>query len=181
MFEVYLFMFGRITLAFLFLYSFGRKILTFRDVAVAVSDFKLFPRRWSKTVACCLLGGEMLTAILLISGGKMIFWGSLLAIVLLVAFSLALETALWRDIKMSCNCFGRSEQHISHYDVVRNGLFIGCGLPGLWVLASTVPRLSVGEMALLALMSFTFLLVAMNLRDIVETLLRPFPVFEERR
>jgi len=172
---------SRITIAFLFLFSFASKMLAFRDFAVTVSDFKLFPRRWSKTIAGFFLGGEIATAILVIFGGKMVFLGFLLATVLLAAFSVALETALWRHINMSCNCFGRTERRISHYDVVRNGFLLLCSLPGLWMLSSTSQRLSVGEIILLALMSAMFLLCVTNLGDIVETLRRPFPVFEERR
>ena len=176
-----LLMFCRITIAFLFLFSFGRKILAFRDFAVTVSDFKLFPRRWSKTIARFFLGGEIATAILVIFGGNMLFLGFLLATVLLAAFSIALETALWRNINMSCNCFGRTEQRISPYDVVRNGLLIMCTLFGLWMLGSASQRLSIEEIILLALMSAVFLLFVTNLGDIVETLRRPFSVFEERR
>jgi hypothetical protein len=176
-----LLMFCRITIAFLFLFSFGRKVLAFRDFAVTVSDFELFPRRWSKTIAGFFLGGEIATAILVIFGGNMLFLGLILAIVLLAAFSVALGTALWRNINMSCNCFGRTERRISHYDVVRNGLLILCSLAGLWMLSSASQRLSVGEIILLALMSAVFLLLITNLDDIVETLRRPFPVFEERR
>lgn len=180
-FATYILMFCRMTIAVLFLVSFGRKLLAFRDFAITVGDFKLFPRRWSKTVAWLLLNGEIATAILVSLGGDLLLLGFLLAMVLLVVFSIALMTALWRNINMSCNCFGRTEQRISPYDVARNTFLALCSVLAWWVSRYPIESLSSGEIVLLALMSIVFLLCVTNLGDIVETLRRPFPVFEGRR
>lgn len=174
-------MFCRITIAILFLFSFGRKVLTYRDFAVTLGDFKLFPRRWSKTVAWLFLSGEITTAMLVSFGGDGLLPGFLLATALLAVFSAALATALWRHIKMSCHCFGRTERPISSYDVARNAFLALCSVLGLWMLRYPLQIASPAEMILLALMSLVFLLGVTNLSDIVETLRAPFPVFEERR
>jgi len=171
----------RITIALLFFSSFGRKVLAPGDFAVTVGDFKLLPRRWSKTVAWLFLISEIATAVLMALGGGLLSLGFLLASVLLAVFSAALGTALLRKIQMSCNCFGRTERRISRYDVARNGCFILCSLIGLWMARYALQALSGNEIILLALMSAVFLMIATNLEDIVETLHRPFPVREERR
>src|SRR5579884_2855056 len=170
MFTTYLLVFCRVTIALLFIFSFCGKLLALRDFAVTIGDFKLLPRKWSKGAAILVTMDVNLT-----------FIGFLLAITLLMIFSVALVTALWRKLDMSCNCFGRTEQRISHYDVIRNGIFILCGLTGLWLLRYAPQGLSVSEIILLALMSTVFLLFIVKLDDIVETLRQPFPNFEERR
>jgi len=174
-------MFCRMTIAFLFLFSSGGKFLTLQDFVVTIGDFKLFPRRWSRTVAWLFLCGEITTAALMMLGGNGLSLGFLLATTLLMAFSLALGMALRRNISMSCNCFGRTERPISGYDVVRNGVLILCNVLGLWLLNSAPQNLALGEIMLLALMSVVFLLFVMNLGEIVEALRHPFPVFDERR
>ncbi len=181
MFTTYLLVFCRVTIALLFIFSFCGKLLALRDFAVTIGDFKLLPRKWSKGAAILFLIGEITTAILVTMDVNLTFIGFLLAITLLMIFSVALVTALWRKLDMSCNCFGRTEQRISHYDVIRNGIFILCGLIGLWLLRYAPQGLSVSEIILLALMSTVFLLFIVKLDDIVETLRQPFPNFEERR
>jgi hypothetical protein len=181
MLATYVLMFCRITLALLFIFSFGSKLLALRDFTVAIGDFKLLPRRWSRTVALLFLGGEIATSVLVTIGGGLLPSGFLLATALLAVFSLALIMALWRKIDMSCNCFGRTERRISHYDVIRNVFLILCCLIGLWVLRNASQGLSSGEIILLTLMSAVILVFATNLSDVVEALRRPFSVTEERR
>lgn len=181
MFPPYMLMFCRATIAFLFIFSFGRKALTFRDFVVTIADFKLLPRRWSRSIALLFLCGEIATALAVTVGGVLLPIGFGLAIVLLVTFSVALLQALRRHIRMSCNCFGRTERPISYYDVVRNLLLILCSLLGLWMQMYAQQGLSNGEIVLLLLMSISLLMFATNLSDVIKTLLRPFPVSEERR
>lgn len=181
MFATYILLFCRSTLALVFLFSLGGKLLAFRDFVVTIGDFKLLPRRWSKAVAWFVLGSELITAALLICGGEVLPPGFLLALVLLTVFSVALGLALRRKIAMSCTCFGRTERRISRYDVVRNVCLICYGLVGLWMVRETPQNVTIGEFILLVFMSAVFLLVVTNLKDIVETLGRPLPVREERR
>lgn len=176
-----LLMFLRVTIALLFFIAFGRKTLAVRDFAVTVGDFKVLPRRWSRVVAVLFLSGECVTALLVALGGDLLFLGFLLAIALLAIFSVALISALWRNIDMHCTCFGRTEQRISRYDLVRNACLILCCLPGLWMRGDASQSLPGSEIILLILMSAVFLLVVTNLNDIVETLRQPIPVPEERR
>lgn len=181
MFATYLVMFCRITIAFLFIFSFASKILSLRNFAVTIGDFKVFPRRWSKGAALLFLGGDITTAVLLTVGGDLLLIGFLLAMVLLTIFSVALVIGLWRKIDVNCNCFGRNEQRISRYDVARNVFLILCSLIGLWMLKYDQRSMFSGEIIMLALISLVVLTFAINLDDVVETLRRPFVVSEERR
>lgn len=174
-------MFCRITIAFLFLYSSGSKLLSLRDFAVTIGDFKLFPRHWSRLAACIFVAGELIVLILTVIGGIVLPIAFLLAMLLLVGFSIALASALWRKLDLNCNCFGRTERRISSYDLIRNLLLILFSLTGLWMTSSATTNLSVGEIVILALMSAVALFIIIQLRDIVETLWRPFIVTGERR
>lgn len=181
MFTTYVLVFCRATIALLFAFSFGSKFLALRDFAVSIGDFKLLPRRWSKILAWLFLCGELATIICITFGGNLLPFGFLLAMALLLIFSMALITALRRKVSMSCNCFGRTERHLSRYDVARNVFLILCSLVGLWMMGSAQHNLAIGEIILLALMSTGLLLLITNLSDVIETLLRPFPVSDERR
>lgn len=174
-------MFCRITIALLFLYSGGSKLLSWRDFAVTIGDFKLLPRRWSKPAACIFIAGEFITMILVVIGGVVLPGAFLLALLLLVGFSIALASALWRKLDLNCNCFGRAESRLSFYDLIRNLLLILSSLTGLWMASSATTSLSVGEIVLLAVMSAVMLFIVIQLRDIVETLLHSFIVTGERR
>jgi uncharacterized membrane protein YphA (DoxX/SURF4 family) len=80
-------MFSRITIALLFLFSGGGKLVAWRDFAVTIGDFQLFPRRWSKMLALFFMSGEIATATCLVSGGPLLALGFTMAIVLLIIFS----------------------------------------------------------------------------------------------
>jgi hypothetical protein len=82
--------------------------------------------------------------------------------------------ALRRNAKMTCNCFGRREQHISRYDVARNALLVLCSVAGVWALTSPHQALSGGEIVLVGLMAMCFVVLITNLADIALTLWRPF-------
>lgn len=181
MFASYVLMFCRITIALLFMFSFGSKALALRDFTVAIGDFRLLPRRWSRKITWLFLSGEIASSVLVISGGHLLPIGFLLATVLLTAFSIALLMALWRKFDMSCNCFGRTEHRISYYDVIRNMYLIVCCLIGLWILRYASQGLSSGEIVLLILMSAVILIFVTNSADVVKALCRPFQVTEERR
>jgi len=176
MFAVSLLMFCRISIALLFIVSAGSKTLAIRDFEVTVGNFKLLPRRWNKPATWLFLGGEIATVVLIAIGGSLLLIGFLLAIALLAVFAIALVSALLRDIDISCNCFGKTERHISPYDVVRNILFILCSLSGMWMLIYTPQNLDVGEITLLTFMSAVFVVLVANLSDVIETLLLPFSV-----
>jgi uncharacterized membrane protein YphA (DoxX/SURF4 family) len=176
MFAAYLLLFCRISIALLFIFSAASKALALKDFEVTVDRFKLLPRHWNKAAARLFLGGEIVTVILIVIGGSVLLVGLLLAIALLALFAIALLSALSRGIDTSCNCFGKSERRISPYDVVRNVLFILCSLSGLWLLRYTPQHLEASEVALLTYMSAAFVLLAANLSDIIETLLRPFSI-----
>lgn len=181
MFAAYFLMFCRITIAFLFTFSFSSKILALEDFEVAVRDFKLLPRHWNKTAALLFLGLEFSTAALVTIGSYLLPIGFLLAVVLLTVFSVALVIVMRRDTNVSCNCFGRTERHISYYDVVRNLLLVLCSLIGLYTLRYASQVLARDEIILLALMSIVFVVFVTNLDDVVETLHHPFSVNEGGR
>jgi hypothetical protein len=173
MFAVSLLLFCRISIALLFIASAGSKAFALRDFEVTVGNFKLLPRQWNKPAAWLFLGGEIATVVLIAIGGSLLLVGFLLAIALLAVFAIALVSVLLRDIDISCHCFGKTERRISPYDVVRNILFILCGLSGLWMLRYPLQNLGVGEMTLLTFTSVAFVVLVANLSDVIETLLRP--------
>ncbi len=173
---VYVLMFCRITIILVFALSLGGKILDIVNFQEAIVDFRLLPTRWSKAAAWTFLGVESAIVLLMAIGGSVLLIGFLLAMALLTVFSAALVLVLQRDIRVTCNCFGRTERRISPYDVARNVLLILCGLVGVWALVSPLQSLSEVEIILIGLMAVCFVVLVTNLADVVGTLRQPFHV-----
>ncbi|MBV9791119.1 MAG: hypothetical protein JOZ51_23185 [Chloroflexi bacterium] len=176
MFATHLLLFCRIALALIFAVSAlgkARDVAAFRE---AIADFKLLPAGLVSAAAWGFLVGEVAVVLLMLAGGALLGLGFVLAIVLLALFAVALLLVLQRRIKVTCNCFGRSEQHVSPYDVLRNLLLIGCSLLGLALVAETGATINSAEVVLIALMAAAFTLCVTNLADIAETLRQPFHI-----
>jgi hypothetical protein len=169
-----LLLFCRLTILSMFVWSFLGKILDIAAFQEAMVDFRLLPSRWSRALAWMFLGAELLTIILLAIGGKtFLLAGFLLAASLLLLFTLALATVLMRKMYVFCNCFGRAEQHISLYDVVRNLLFVFCSLIGTWLADSYQLPLVSGEASIIGLSALCYVVLITHLADVARTLLRP--------
>lgn len=151
-----------------------RDVPAFRD---ALEDFQVVPRRAVPTVAATVLAAEAATAGLMLTSGWPLAVGFIGAFALLATFSVAIGMAVRRNLRVSCNCFGSATTRVSPIDLARNAAFMLIAATGLWTLAvardATIPTehvvlsvpIAAGVVALLV-----------NLRDVVVTLSRPFPV-----
>lgn len=171
-----LLVFCRILIALVFILSLVGKLRNVAAFQEAITDFELLPERAVKVATWAFLAGEALVIVLLVVGGGGLLAGFGLAIVLLALFSMALLLVLRRKLKVVCNCFGQSEQHISGYDVARNALLIVSCLGGLFALRSAGASLSAGELALLGLMAAAATILITNLADIAETVRQPVQI-----
>lgn len=173
----YVVMFCRIAIAATFAWSASGKLRDMPAFRDAINAFGLLPARWSAALAWSFVGGEVVVTLLMTIGWpSLLLPGFVLAVGLLLIFSVALGSVMRRALTVSCNCFGRAEQHVSWYDLVRNGLLIGCGLIGGWSLAAVTRPLTGDELALLAIMALCFVVLVTHVGDIVETLRQPFEV-----
>jgi hypothetical protein len=129
----YLLIFCRLVIGLVFAISFVGKARDTGQFAKTIGRFELLPRRWHKTAALLFLGGETAVVILLIAGGPLLPLAFALAGLLLLLFTLALLSALRRNIETSCHCFGSSDKPLTYYDVGRNAGFIACSLLGWWL------------------------------------------------
>jgi uncharacterized membrane protein YphA (DoxX/SURF4 family) len=177
MLEAFILTFFRMTIALVFALSASGKARNIRAFQEAVFDFRLLPPRWSKAAAWVFLFLEFATVLLIVVGGSFLLAGFALAAGLLMVFSLALLVALRRNPRIVCNCFGRTERRISSYDVARNALLLLCALGGVWVLTlngESLQTLSGVSIVATGLMVACFTVLVTNLRDVVETLRKPF-------
>jgi peroxiredoxin len=129
----YLLTFCRLVIGLVFAISFVGKARDIGQFAKTIGRFELLPRRWNKTAAWIFLGGEAAVVVLLIVGGPLLPLAFALAGLLLLLFTLALLSALRRNIETSCNCFGASEKLLTYYDVGRNAVFMACSVLGWWL------------------------------------------------
>jgi hypothetical protein len=176
MFAAFALMFCRITITLVFALSASGKALDISSFQESISNFRLLPPGWSKAVAWTLLLAESTVVALMMIGGSMLTIGFSMAAGLLVAFSAALVVALRRNVVTTCNCFGRTEQRVTPYDVARNVLLILCSLTGIWALVEPPQSFSGADIVLVSFMAGCFVALLTNLRNVVETLRRPFSV-----
>jgi hypothetical protein len=175
--EVYLLMFCRIAIAATFGWSALGKLRDMLAFRAAITAFRVLPARWSAPLAWAFVSGEVAVLLLLLSGLPTLWLlGFALAVLLLTLFSTALLSVIRRNMAINCNCFGRSEQQISRYDLVRNGLLLVCCVIGGSLLTAAQLPVSVSATILLGVMSLGFVVLVTHLEDIVETLRQPFEV-----
>lgn len=160
-----LYTFCQITIGLVFAISAVRKLRDFSQFIGSVRGFGLLPSRLVTPSASFFLIAEIGVIGLLISQPWHAF---LLGSMLLLLFSAALASALWRKMQMSCNCFGPSHQPISPADLVRNGGFLACALYGLWF--STMPNVSQAfplmQTSLISFVALAFVLTWMQVGEI---------------
>lgn len=172
--ETLILTFCRVAIALGFTMSALGKAFDVRAFEGSVSDFQLLPSAWTRPVAWAFLGAEFVIVAFMAVGGAALLVGFVLAVFLLLTFSFALILALRRNARISCNCFGRTEQRISSYDVVRNMLLVACAVAGMCALTGAHTILSGAEVTLVCLMAGCFVILVTNVADVVETLRRSF-------
>jgi hypothetical protein len=166
----YLLAFCRLSIGFLFLYSFLAKVRDIDRFAQTIAHFKLVPLWWSRPLALLFLSGEAAVVILMIMGGSLLPLGFGLTLLLLLAFTVALMSVLARRIPTTCNCFGSDRKPVTHAEVWRNAGLLLLSTIGLWA-AGTVSEATITlngvERFLIVVVAAVFVLLWTNLREIV--------------
>lgn len=168
---LYLLAFCRVAIALLFVASLAGKITNVALFEKTIAGFSILPPQASKPAAFLFLAGEAIVVVLVAAGGPLLGLGFLLAIVMLLVFSGALISVLWRKVRTSCNCFGATDQPVSPFDVWRNAGLIVCALGGLQAfvaLRGEQGNLSIIEWGLIGLGAALFVAVWINLKEIVQ-------------
>lgn len=167
----YLTTFSRIIIGFAFAISFISKVSDVSAFEYTIKSFDLLPKKLHRIAALLFLSGELSITLLLVIGSKFLIVGFGLAIVLLIAFSIAMISVLVRNIRTSCNCFGLTEKAVSIFDVWRNASFFLFTLVGLLALSTSTSQqtsLAPAEFSLLSVIAIMFVTVLINFEDIVQ-------------
>lgn len=171
----YLLAFCRTAIGLTFALSFVIKVKDVSQFAETIDNFDLLPRQFARIVAVLFLSGEATVVLFLILGGQFLAPAFALAGLLLLLFSLALLSALRRNIETPCNCFGTGEKPITYYDVGRNAGFMTCSLLGWWLAGQapiTAPQPTWAEMALLAFLAALFVMVWTQVNQVAMLLVK---------
>lgn len=164
----------RLAILALFTASAVGKLSSRRDFELAVAGFGLLRgHRAVSTTAIAVIAAEVLVVGMTGVGGRLLVPGFVLAVALLIAFSLALGHAVVRGIDVRCNCFGPGVRRVSPFDLVRNAVMIGCGIAGAVLGQVHHEPVTGGEFVLLAAMSVVLVVATTNVRDIVTTVRKP--------
>jgi hypothetical protein len=161
--------FSRIVIGLAFVASSLSKLSDLGSFEKAVAGFQILPAFLHKISAFMFIFAELIVALVMLLGGEWLNIGFLLAIFLLTVFTGALASVLVRRIRVGCNCFGSTNKTVSHYDVVRNSGFILLGIAGWAGTFTPVNRqINVLETTLLILFALAFVILWINLREIIE-------------
>lgn len=169
--------FAKIFIMLTFAYSAYSKSRDLDDFANAISNFKVLPDIFIRPAAYVFTSLEFAVVVLILAGGRLQQAGFLLAVGLLVIFTLALIRVLRKGIRTKCNCFGRREQDISEYDVGRNVVIIIVILAGLFTdqIGNATSNLELVEKLLLTMISIALAIliasgktIALMIRDKAE-------------
>lgn len=122
----------RAVLGLAFAVSFAAKARSPTQFAQTISSFRLLPKPLVKYAAVLLVSGEAGVVLLMVLGNQFLPAGFGLSVLLLTVFTLAILSALARNLRISCNCFGPANKPISRLDVARDVGLLGCALIGWW-------------------------------------------------
>jgi hypothetical protein len=165
--------FCRCATGFVFLISFGSKVRDIAQFQRSIVAFRLLPRKLSHIAAIIFLCGELAVVLLLLVGGELLLPGFMLALLLLIVFSIALSSVIFRKLHISCNCFGSSDQQVTVVDIWRNVGLIVCVLAGLSTTSysqGSGRTLGIGEWLLAGISALLLSLLWLQLSTIVQLL-----------
>lgn len=120
----------RAVLAALFLYAGAAKFLDVRTFAVDIANYRMLPAALIAPLAAALPGIEIACGVGLLVG-RTARAAAMLAIGLLVVFTLAAMQALARDINIDCGCFGSVRAPVTIATVGRDVVLVAVALAAL--------------------------------------------------
>ncbi|GCD96039.1 MauE/DoxX family redox-associated membrane protein [Embleya hyalina] len=121
----------RVFLGLVFVLSLGAKLRAPGGFAEFVGSVRgLVPRLPARTTAVVVVAGEA-TVVVLLAWTRTVSLGLGVALLLSVAFTVALWSAIRRGRRVSCGCFGASTTPVGPAHVVRNVVLTACAAVGL--------------------------------------------------
>ncbi|MBC6459730.1 MauE/DoxX family redox-associated membrane protein [Actinomadura sp. HBU206391] len=128
----YVIIFSRAVLALVFVASSLGKLrdrAAFRSFVVSLLRLEPLPGRWARPVAGAVVTVEAAIPVLLIVPSTVV-GGFVLAGCALIAFSVAIGTAIRRNTNIPCKCFGASGTSLGGRHLVRNGALLVVAVTG---------------------------------------------------
>lgn len=162
---LYLLTFWKLTVGLLFLISAISKLKSFSQYVDTVRDFRLLPESFTRLAAVLVLISELLIVLFLFKWQVIAFC---LASILLIIFSAAFASVLFRNVQTTCNCFGTSQHPISQVDLVRNFGFLLCSCGGGWLATKPENTVSLAplHLGIIGLIAIVFVLIWAQLGEI---------------
>jgi hypothetical protein len=140
------------------------KSFTFSQFKQNLIDSFNVKSQFSTTAALLVILAEGGLALMILSNGPLAYISMLGALILFVVFAGVIVVSLIQNKRISCNCFGQSNDTISYFDVSRNLIFIiACGF---YLLYPNTHSITLSIQLLLGTMAVSCFIVATHLNDI---------------
>lgn len=114
----------RLYVLVVFLVSAASKAMTIVAFEETIGELVRLPGWLTRSIAYGVVGVEGGAVLLLMSSTDGRHAGMIVALLLLIVFTLVIAIALFQQKEVSCNCFGSSKKEISIFDLVRNAFVI---------------------------------------------------------
>ncbi len=155
-----------------FVASLVPKARNWRRFVSTVRAFTSIGERPARVVAAALSAGEVAAAALLWSMSTAVVAFAISA-ALLIAYTVTIGIARTHGSDVGCNCFGQSRYPVSWFDASRNVVFLAaCALGLVAALRHSTPAVP-SVRGLFLLIGTIVVLLAVQLRDVTKTILRP--------
>lgn len=126
----------RISLGIIFLYAALKKWPHPQDFVEQINFYRIIPAQVVPVFAVVLLGLETVLGILLVLG----IWKKETAWIAAAAFSLfiaAMISALARGLRISCGCFGKTQDPMTIFTLGRDSLLLVLAFTWVWISSSS--------------------------------------------
>ncbi len=166
---VYTTTFCRIVILFVFGWSFLGKVRDISSFINTIRNFSLLPKWFHPVAAIIFMLCELAVVVIMVLGRRMLVFGFLLALLMLMIFCVAILSVLIRRIKTPCNCFGPSKKIVDLTDIVRNLGFGLCAFGGYWLLSTSKGEfgsLSFLGWGVIGIVAMIYISILINLNEI---------------
>lgn len=169
---IYTLIFARIAVLVIFSLSIKSKFQDIQGYQSTIKNFQLIPEKMAKLSGWVLLAAELGVFVTMLLWGKLLISGFILALALIVFYTLLLSFALYQKIPTACHCFGQSDRIITSSDIWRNGGLLLIAYLGLSSSVASINNafevITFGEIAMLGFVAFVCVGLLINIGEIIE-------------
>jgi len=149
------------------------KVRNWRRFVSTVRAFTSASDAQARVVAASASAGEGIAAALVPWNAATAAVAFAIGCALLVCYTVTIGAARRRGSTVGCNCFGQSQYPVSWFDVTRNAILLSICALGLAASLTSPTEAALSVRGLCLLVAAIVVMLAVQLRDVAVTIIRP--------